>query len=199
MKLSNAVKMAHQFLADRLSDAQYVVDATAGNGYDTLFLAENTSDDATVFAFDIQQIALDKTKKMIDARGFSAKVRYVLGSHINILSYVNQKIDVVMFNLGYLPGGSHKIATQGITTVPALQNVLQRLSLSGMVSVVAYPGHPAGKEEQLLIEDFFQSLPQKEYVVSSYTLLNQINHPPVLYMIEKVGGNAGEGVASCEN
>ncbi|MHC1746087.1 MAG: class I SAM-dependent methyltransferase [Negativicutes bacterium] len=199
MKLSNAVKMAHQFLSDRLSNAQYVVDATAGNGYDTLFLAENTSENATIFAFDIQQIALDKTRKLIDNHGFSAKVRYILDSHVDIASYADQQIDVVMFNLGYLPGGSHAITTQAKTTVLALQNVLPHLSLNGMVSVVAYPGHPAGKEERMLLKDFLQSLPQQKYTVGSYTISNQINHPPVLYMIENVGGKADEGTASRKN
>jgi len=199
MKLSNAVKMAHQLLSGRLSLAQCVVDATAGNGYDTLFLAENASESATVFAFDIQQIALDKTRKLIDAHGFSTKVRCILDSHVDIAPHVDMQIDVVMFNLGYLPGGSHAIMTQAKTTVLALQNVLPRLSFGGMVSIVAYPGHPAGEEERMLLWDFLQSLSQQEYVVGSYTIMNQVNYPPVLYMIEKVGGKAGEGTASCKN
>ena len=199
MKLSNAVKMAHQLLFPKLLHARCVVDATAGNGYDTLFLAKNTSENTAIFAFDIQQIALDKTRKLVDTQGFSTKVKCILNSHINIVSYVNRKIDVVMFNLGYMPGSSHAITTQAKITVMALQNLLPHLSVGGTVSVVAYPGHLAGEEEQRMLYDFLQPLPQQDYVVSSYMILNQVNHPPVLYMIEKVGGNTGEGSTTRKN
>ncbi|MBP1763732.1 MAG: putative rRNA methylase [Firmicutes bacterium] len=199
MKLSNAVKMAHQMLAAPLSRAQCVVDATAGNGHDTLFLAQNTLAATTVFSFDIQQAALDKTKQKIAAHGFTSKVCCILDSHVEIISHLTREIDVAMFNLGYLPGGSKTITTQAKTTVSALQKLLPRLSLGGMVSVVAYPGYPSGEEESMALHHFLQSLSQQEYVASSYAMLNQVNQPPVLYMIEKIGGEAGEGTASCKN
>ncbi len=199
MKLSNAVNMAHQLLAASLSRAQCVVDATAGNGHDTLFLAKNTPATTAIFAFDIQQIALDKTTQRIAAQGFASKVHCILDSHVEIVSHLTREIDVAMFNLVYLPGGSKTITTQAKTTVSALQKLLPRLSLGGKVSVVAYPGYPSGEEESVTLQHFLQSLSQQEYVASSYAMLNQVNQPPVLYMIEKIGGETGEGTASCKN
>ena len=40
-KLSNSIQLAHCLLKDRLNEAKIIVDATAGNGNDTLFLAQN--------------------------------------------------------------------------------------------------------------------------------------------------------------
>ena len=163
------------------------------------FLAQNTPETATVLAFDIQQIALDKTRELMETHGCLAKIRCVLDNHANITAYTDAQIDVVMFNLGYLPGGSHAITTQASDTLLAVQNVLPQLSLNGMITIVAYPGHPAGREERMLLQEFLHSLPQQEYAASSYMILNQVNTPPVLYMIEKVGGKAGEGITSRKN
>ena len=58
-KLSNSIQLAHCLLKDRLNEAKIIVDATAGNGNDTLFLAQNALNNAQIYAFDIQKEAIE--------------------------------------------------------------------------------------------------------------------------------------------
>lgn len=53
------LEMAHDFLREIITDQDTVVDATMGNGHDTLFLAKLAKE---VYAFDIQEQALSIRK-----------------------------------------------------------------------------------------------------------------------------------------
>jgi len=196
MQTMNAVKMAHHILLDKLATAKCVVDATAGNGNDTLFLARNTCDQAVVWAFDIQEAALVKTERLLLANSLSGKVRLILDSHANIGKYIDDSIDVAMFNLGYLPGYGHEITTQPYFTLIALQQILNRLSVGGLVSLVAYPGHSTGYDEHIELQKVFCEMPQNVYTVGCWSMVNHVKCPPVLYVIEKVRSEAREGSAS---
>ena len=64
-KLSNSIQLAHCLLKYRLNEAKIIVDATAGNGNDTLFLAQNALNNAQIYAFDIQKEAIENTKALL--------------------------------------------------------------------------------------------------------------------------------------
>ena len=53
------VQQAHATLAAIISEGDITIDATVGNGHDTLFLARHVGASGTVYGFDIQEAALD--------------------------------------------------------------------------------------------------------------------------------------------
>ena len=63
--LPTAVRWSHALLAPRLRAGDAVVDATAGNGHDTVFLAQRVLPGGRVFAFDVQAGALERTQSQI--------------------------------------------------------------------------------------------------------------------------------------
>jgi hypothetical protein len=190
MTVENALAMAKSLLRDRLSAAKTVVDATAGNGHDTLFLAANTPEDAVVWAFDRQQEALAATARRLAAGGLAGKCRLTLACHSAIAAYLAVPVDAAMFNLGYLPGGDHGFTTRAATTVAALGALTGLLAPGGLITVVAYPGHAAGSEENEAVAAFLAALPQADFTVAAWRMLNQKNMPPILYIIGKTGREA---------
>ena len=195
MQTYNTVKLAHYLLLPRLLYADCVVDATAGQGNDTLFLAANTPDNVKILVFDIQQKALAVTKKKLAANGLDQKTRLILDRHENIGRYV-KSIDVAMFNLGYLPTGDHALCTKPAATLSALNGVLSLLTVHGFVSINSYSGHVVGAQEEAAVDAWLKLLPKDIYTVGSWTMINHPVHSPNLYLIEKVRSEVREGITS---
>lgn len=196
MQTFNAIKLAKQLLIEKVKTAQCVVDTTAGNGRDTLFLAENSCSDAVVWAFDIQQAAIVHTKQLLETHNLLNKVRLIVDSHANLSSYITGNIDVAMFNLGYLPNADHKITTELQSTIMALRQILNVLSIGGIISLVTYSGHQAGYCEQKAIQEYLKSLSPEIFTVGCWSMINHSNNPPKLYLVEKTRSEACESVAS---
>jgi hypothetical protein len=186
-QVANSVTMAQRLLADRLANARCAVDATVGNGKDALFLARNTPAATEIWAFDIQQAALDATAGLLAEHDLASRVRLVLDCHSHVARYVPGPIDIAMFNLGYLPGGSHAVTTVAATTVAAVGEVLRLMGADGLLTIVTYPGHAAGLIEDGAVREVLTALPQQSFAVGGWSLLNQRNQPPRLYIVEKVG------------
>ena len=175
------LEMAHDFLREVITDQDTVVDATMGNGHDTLFLAKLAKE---VYAFDIQEQALVYTQKRLEEAGlFNAHL--ILKGHEEVDSYVDQ-VKAAIFNLGYLPSADKSIITQPKTTIQAIDKLCHRLIKGGRIAIMIYYGHEGGNLEKDAVLDFVSHLPQQEFTVASYRTLNQINHPPFLVMIEKL-------------
>ena len=112
MQILNPVSVAHKLIQEQVYRAEILVDATAGKGNDTLYLAENSLATAKIYAFDIQELALRCTKeKDCQEKGLERKVTLILDNHANVKQYVLRGVDVAIFNLGYLPGGNHELTT----------------------------------------------------------------------------------------
>jgi hypothetical protein len=63
----------------------------------------------------------------------------------------------VAFNLGYLPGGDKQLKTGAETTLRALKAASNVLQAGGLISVVAYTGHPGGLYVFFLLHPHFHS------------------------------------------
>ncbi len=161
------------------------VDATTGNGHDTVFLARLVGESGQVIAFDIQQAALDQTRKRLAAAGLEERVRFVLNSHEHAEAYIQGSISAAMFNLGYLPGGDQHLTTLPETTLKALAILLDKLKPGGIVTLVVYTGHAGGYEEKEAVLDFCSRLDQQRYTALHYQMINQANLPPSLVVIER--------------
>lgn len=185
MVVVNAVQMAHNFILDRLKTATLVIDATAGNGKDTLFLAKNSPPTTTIIAFDVQPQAIENTELLLKQHGYSHKVQLIVDSHDNLANYNNQPIDIAMFNLGYLPGGDHTLSTCPDTTIQAISQTLQLLTVGGLITVATYPGYEHGEREYQAVHQYLTGLKQQTFTVACWTMVNQTNSPPILYVIEK--------------
>lgn len=183
--LTNSVNIARGICKLKLSEGDRAVDATMGNGNDTAFLCELVGESGKVWSFDIQDMAIENTKKRLFEAGFLGRAQLVKDGHENLDRYIPGKIKLAIFNLGYLPKGDHSLTTKSETTIVALGKCLSRLEKGGAALLVIYPGHISGSEEKERVEDFVSGLDQKEYSVARLNFLNQVNHPPELLCIEK--------------
>lgn len=185
MKLARVLPMAKQLLLDTVNPGEVVVDATAGNGNDTLFLAEHVGENGHVYAFDIQQAALDSTAERLDK--LTSRVSLILDSHDHVAEYVNQEIGGAIFNLGYLPRSEDlSIITKPETTIKAVHTLLGMLKKGGIIAIAVYDGHEGGVIERDALLDYVKDLHQGDVHVARYEMLNQRNRPPFLIAIEKM-------------
>ena len=179
--MKKPLEMAHDFLAQVITKDDVVVDATMGNGHDTLFLAKLAKQ---VYAFDIQEQALEKTSQRLQEAGLT-NAELILQGHETVDQFVTE-VKAAIFNLGYLPSADKSIITQPQTTIEALDKLCQMLVKGGRIAIMIYYGHDGGDIERDAVLDFVSQLPQQEYTATNYRTLNQINNPPFLVMIEKL-------------
>lgn len=186
--LKTSLQFSHQLLAEIVKAGDIVVDATMGNGHDTLYLSKLVKNNGHVFAFDIQKTALKNTKQRLISNNACDNVSLICDSHANLDQYVNDKIKAAIFNLGYLPNGDKKIITQAKSTIQAIKQLLPKLTINGRIILVLYYGHLGGKEEKDAILNYTKELEQKNYQVMTYQFINQINNPPICLCIDKIKG-----------
>ena len=179
--MKRPLEMAHDFLAQVITQEDIVVDATMGNGHDTLFLAKLAKQ---VYAFDIQEQALEKTSQRLQ-EAYLTNAELILQGHETVDQFVRE-VKAAIFNLGYLPSADKSIITQPQTTIEALDKLCQMLVKGGRIAIMIYYGHEGGDIERDTVMDFVRQLPQQEYTATIYRTLNQINNPPFLVMIEKL-------------
>jgi len=133
--------IAHSWMEEVIGPNSIVVDATTGNGKDTRFLASKCK---KVYAFDIQKQAIENS---MNYNKDLTNISYVCDSHENLNNYVTEKVDLIVFNLGYLPSGNHEIITHATSTKKALCNSMEILKSEGSLIITSYIGHPGGLEE----------------------------------------------------
>ncbi|MBV8899127.1 MAG: methyltransferase domain-containing protein [Verrucomicrobia bacterium] len=140
---------AARWLKEALRPGAYAVDATVGNGYDTLFLAHEVGPAGRVLGFDVQKVALTNATEMLRFAGLLNRVTLVLASHEDLRYYLppGQPVAAGMFNLGYLPRGDRRITTRAESTLAALSALVPHLEPTGRVSLLSYRGHLGGEEE----------------------------------------------------
>ena len=169
----------------RLHDGSVAVDATLGNGHDTLFLCDAVGESGRVFGFDIQPLALERTKERLNDAGLAHRAQLILAGHERMADYIEaESVEVILFNLGYLPNGDHGVVTKAETTVAALKAGLNLLKVGGTVFIAVYWGHPGGKEEKKAVSDFAASLPSDLYDTAAISFPNK-NKAPLALIIQK--------------
>jgi len=168
---------------EALREGDLVIDATAGNGHDTAFLAECVGAGGRVIAFDIQAEAINQARRHVTECGFMDRVEFHIESHTKIAAHVSPgTVAVVMFNLGYLPGGDHAIATERQETLIAIDQAAMVLKPGGLLSIVCYPGHAAGTGEAQAVEDKVTSLTHDGWRVAAYKMCGTLRPAPFLLL-----------------
>ncbi|MEI6827854.1 MAG: class I SAM-dependent methyltransferase [Desulfuromonadales bacterium] len=184
--LRGPVPLAHLFLHNFVCDGHTAVDATCGNGYDTLLLARLIGTGGHVFGFDIQQQALVETDRRLTEAGLAHKATLLLAGHESMAEHVRGPVQIVLFNLGYLPGGDRTKITLPETTLAALEQSLHLLAPKGVVLITIYPGHSGGTEEQSRIESWAAGLDSRTIHSWRMCQTNTCPGAPYLLFIQKV-------------
>lgn len=183
--IRGAVSLAHYLLRERVKPGDRVLDATCGNGNDTLLLARLVGVDGTVWAFDIQSTALRETARLLEENGMLPRAILLEAGHERIAEFVNERLNAVVFNLGFLPGSDRSCITLPDTTIPALSQALEMLQQGGILLVALYPGHDGGDEEAAMVEEWGMGLNPSDYNVWRHRQLNRSLNAPYLIMVER--------------
>ena len=190
MNYTSLTEQAHQIARQHLIAGSHAIDCTVGNGHDLLFLAQHVGDSGLVFGYDIQKSALEKTTAKLAEAQLSQRVQLNNFCHSKFLASIDEsdhgKFDVIMFNLGYMPGSDKSLVTLPATTLAALRASLSVLSASGVITIVAYPGHPVGSIETDQVENFCSSLNPEKYTVEKIKGTGNPMKSPVLYTIYSI-------------
>lgn len=191
MKLEGVLPFARTLLRTFCDEGDIVIDATCGNGNDTLFLSKLVGESGHVFAFDIQKQAIENSKQRLVDHHADHNVTFYHASHDELTtqlpSDLHTKVTAAIFNLGYLPGSDKSITTTGSSTIGAIEQLLQLLKPEGVIILVIYHGHEEGKREKELVMNYVKHLDQKQAHVLQYEFINQKNDPPFVVAIEKRG------------
>jgi tRNA A58 N-methylase Trm61 len=173
-------------LREVIREGDVVIDATAGNGHDTAFLAECVGRDGRVIAFDIQREALDSARIRLEELGMAACVEFHHRSHAEMGQLAEPgTVSAVMFNLGYLPGGDHELATMAGETLRAIEAATILIKPGGALSVICYPGHEAGEHEAEAVERHITDLTRAGWRLASYKIPGTLKPAPFLLIGRK--------------
>lgn len=189
MKLDRILPFAKILLQKAVKPGDIVVDATVGNGHDTVFLAELIGKTGKVYGFDVQEQAIQATKERLVQSGLLERVTLFHKGHEGISSSISQAhhglITGGIFNLGYLPGSDKTIITRPETTVAAIEQLLTIMAPEGIIVLVVYHGHEGGAQERDSLLHYCRQIDQNFAHVLQYQYINQQNNPPFIIAIEK--------------
>lgn len=186
--IRQTTQLALHLVRPYVTPGSTVIDATCGNGHDTLALAQMNP--AKLYAFDIQEDAICATTALLEANGYHKSItdgRFILrcAAHEEMDEYVASPVSAVLFNLGYLPGGDKEITTKAASTLNAVQAAMELLETDGVICITMYSGHASGKEEKAALLDFAETLDAKQWHTAYISMPNQKHHPPEILLITR--------------
>lgn len=179
------------------SGRNIAIDATAGRGSDTLTLCKLlSSHDGTVHTFDIQSSALAETRAryqaMKDAQEDETSIAQLQihhACHSEIESRTGAdaaSVACVTYNLGWYPGkqADRSVITRPHTSVQSLESASRLIAPGGVISVMAYVGHPGGADEEEAIRLWCSKLNSRLWTVAHLTYPNR-KQAPVLLLCQR--------------
>lgn len=190
MKRISLSEVSHDIIRSRLQPGGVAIDATLGNGHDTLFLAQCVSEAGHVFGFDIQDQAIQATRQRLQQHNVLACATLLHASHADMFEHVPQafhgQIQAIMFNLGYLPGADKHIITQTETSLKAIEAACRLLAAQGVMTVMAYPGHAGGDEETECLQQWLNQLEPTQFATEVIFSHHHQESAPRLFVIGKL-------------
>ena len=187
-ELKSARYLAAEILRAVLAPGDRAIDATMGNGHDTALLCSLVGPEGRVYAFDVQPAALEATRRRLAEEGSAGQAELFLLGHEHMREAVGEPVKAIVFNLGWLPGGDHRITTLTATTLPAIQQALALLMPMGVLVICVYPGHPEGEREQEMVTRLLSRLSPREYNVLMQQFLNAGAGAPLCFAVQKQRG-----------
>ncbi|MDE7295353.1 MAG: methyltransferase domain-containing protein [Oscillospiraceae bacterium] len=179
-KKFSALEIAKAVIAEKVREGDLCIDATAGNGNDTAFLAELAGDTGHVIAFDIQQQAVDNTLALLREKGLDKRAEVHLASHEDMDRYAEAgTVSCITFNFGWLPGGDHTVHTETRSSIAAVKKALTLIKPGGLISMILYYGRDTGFEEKNALLEFVKTVDSGEFTVITAEFSNRPNCPPI--------------------
>ena len=176
-----------QFIRQQVKEGDLCIDATMGNGNDTLLLSRLCGKSGHVLAFDIQPLALQNTAALLKKENAPDNVSLILDSHSHMDGYVSpETISCIVFNFGYLPGGDHNLATRKETSIAALTCALSLLKKGGILSLCIYSGGDSGFQERDALLKWLKELDSRKYLVIKSDYYNRPNNPPIPVLVIRI-------------
>lgn len=186
MNSFSALDIIKRVIDETVKEGDICIDATAGRGNDTLHLCSLVGDSGRVFAFDIQQDAVDSTKSLLAANGLSHRAEVLLKSHSEMDEVAQaDTVSFITFNFGWLPKGDHNIFTQKETSIAAIEKGLKLLKSGGIMSLIIYYGRETGFEERDALLEYLPTIDSNSYTVVEMPFVNRPNCPPIPIIIIK--------------
>lgn len=193
MVLKRVLDFSKLLAKEVLRPGDIAIDGTTGNGHDTVFLAQCVGESGTVYGFDIQALAIERTRRRLQEAHIE-NVKLIADGHEHLDRYIAPEhrghIRCAMFNLGYLPHSDKQITTTGKTTIAAIQALFPLLAPHGLIILVVYTGHAEGKKEKEDLLAYLKTLDQRKAQVLCYRFINQKNDAPFVLAIEKLRDEA---------
>ncbi len=183
MAMVDLLDMHKYFILQHLGEGDIAVDYTMGNGHDTEFLSKTVGPTGHVYAFDIQEAAVESTRKNLAAANCPENYTLIHKSHHLVKDFVNEKVKAGMFNLGYLPGSDKSITTMRDTTLAAIDAAIDLMDKDAIILIAVYPGHAEGDIEGRLVGERLALLDRKKYTVACFKMVNSPTSP-FFYIIE---------------
>ena len=181
-------EQAHAIIRQVVRPGDVAIDATAGNGHDTRFLAELVGQTGHVFAIDLQQEALQRTAALIGEAEL-ARVQLVLRDHAELKTIIPNEhhghVAAAMFNLGYLPGGDRSLVTQTDSTLEAIRAALEIIRPTGVLTILVYPGHWGGGSEAAAVEHLLLGLSPSQFRTTKHLAASEAPLAPCLFSVTK--------------
>ena len=171
------LELQKKFILSHLSAGDAAADFTMGNGHDTVFLSQTVGESGHVFAFDIQEKAINSARENLRASGCPENYTLIHDSHHNAAKYIDRPIKAGMFNLGYLPSGDKSITTKRETTLEALSCAISLTDKDAVLTVAVYPGHAEGEIEGNLVCEYLATLPRFQICATRINILNSPTSP----------------------
>lgn len=164
------------------------LDATVGNGNDTLKILRALNGTGKIYGLDIQFNAIESTKALLASESSETEVILINDNHEFLDKYIHEKLNFIIYNLGYLPGGNKEIKTEADSTLNSLKKSIDLLSDKGLILITVYLSHPGGMDEYRTIINYLSELNQRKYNVFKLQFINQKNNPPITIGVEARGG-----------
>jgi hypothetical protein len=180
--------LAHQYWERLVKPGDLVIDATCGNGQDTLKLAQLaiSSHAGQVYACDIQPQAIEQSRDYLTKHLSTQqllRLEWRLGCHSTFPSEIPpNSVKLIVYNLGYLPGGDKNRTTQTQTSLESLFQAQQLIIPGGAISLTCYPGHAEGSLEEEAILRYASHLPPHEWNCCHHRWLNREKSPSLLLL-----------------
>ena len=184
------LEYAKNYWKNFLDKTDIAIDATLGNGFDALYLAKiliARKEPGKLICFDIQKKAIDSAKLLLREnlkKEHFKNINILHKSHEDLTKYIKEKINLIVYNLGYLPKSDKKITTNVKTTISSIESGFKILAKKAAISIISYSGHFAGEKEEIALIEYLKKIDRNEYSVLHLRWLNK-EKAPTLFWIEK--------------
>ena len=174
--------LAHSYWEKLLKEGDWAIDATCGNGNDTLKLAKillknGNKKQSGIIGIDLQEEAILKTKSLLQSHLSNDENSYIHlfhQSHIDFPSPAKENpIRLIVYNLGYLPGGNKQMTTMTQCSLESVKQALDLVIPGGAVCITCYPGHEEGNREERALLNEVSKLSSLTWNVCYHTFPNR--------------------------